>query len=60
MKKKVNKLLIEKAKRNEEEGKYILYLYSESEKGYNYRRIFRGNRQECFLEKRKLLNEDGF
>lgn len=48
------KLIIEKAKFNDEEGKYILYGYSETEKGSCYRRLFRGTKKEC-IEKRKNL-----
>lgn len=48
------KLIIEKAKFNDEEGKYILYGYSETERGSCYRRLFRGTKKEC-LEKRKNL-----
>lgn len=48
------KLIVEKAKLEDEEGKYILYGYTETERGSCFRRLFRGTKKEC-LEKRKNL-----
>lgn len=56
--KSCKKLIISKAKRKDEKGNFILYLYSYTKKGYNFRRKFRGTLKECQLEKKRLLNEN--
>ena len=48
------RLIIEKAKLEDEEGKFILYGYSETERGCCYRRLFRGTKKAC-IELRTLL-----
>lgn len=53
---KVN-LRVEESKYPDDEGKYILVLESETERGYNFERIFKGNKRECYKEKRRILNE---
>lgn len=49
------KLFIEKARFNDEEGNYILFGYTQSEKGFCYRRLFRGTKKECTLKKKEIL-----
>lgn len=44
-KKKYYNLEIEKARYKSDEGNYIIYLHSETEKGINYRRIYRGTKK---------------
>lgn len=54
---KVN-LRVEESKYPDEDGKYILVLESETERGCNYERIFKGNKRECYREKRRLLGKE--
>ena len=50
------KLIIEKVKQKDnEEGNFILFGYSESERGSSYRRLFRGTKKAC-IEKRRCYN----
>ena len=50
------KLIIEKTKqKDKEKGNFILFGYSESERGSCYRRLFRGTKQECIKEKLKFI-----
>lgn len=50
------KLIIEKTKqKDKEKGNFILFGYSESERGSCYRRLFRGTKQEC-EEQRRCMN----
>lgn len=50
------KLIIEKTKqKDKEKGNFILFGYSESERGSCYRRLFRGTRKECENEKLKFI-----
>lgn len=49
------KLIIEKTKLEDEEGNYILYGYTETLRGFCYRRLFRGTKKECIEKKREIL-----
>lgn len=50
------KLIIEKVKQKDnEKGNFILFGYSESERGSSYRRLFRGTKKEC-IEQRRCYN----
>lgn len=55
-KKKYYNLEIEKARYKSDEGNYIIYLHSETEKGINYRRIYRGSKKACELRRKELIN----
>nr|DAM30810.1 MAG TPA: hypothetical protein [Caudoviricetes sp.] len=59
MNKSIKKLIISKAQRKDENGNFILYLYSYTKNGFNFRRIFRGTFKECLIEKRRILDENG-
>lgn len=49
---------VEESKYPDNEGKYILVYESESTQGYNYQRVFKGNKRECYREKRRLLGKE--
>lgn len=51
----IKRLIIEKAKLEDEEGNYILYGYSETARGFCYRRLFRGTKKECITQRQILL-----
>lgn len=51
----IKKLIIEKAKLDDEEGRFILYGYTETERGFCYRRLFRGTKKECIERKNLIL-----
>lgn len=53
MKKK--ELIVDKSNQPDKEGNHILWLYSKTERGECWRRIFKGTRKECFNKKRELL-----
>ena len=56
IKKKINKLIINKSKYPDEDGNYVLFHYSETNHGCNWRRIFKGSENECLEYKLKLMN----
>ena len=53
---KKDKLVIDKSKFPDEEGNYVLFHYSETERGYNWRGIFKGSKKECLEYKLKLIH----
>lgn len=55
-KKKKQKLVIRESKYPDEQGKYILWLYSETKHGCNWRGLFKGSKKECFEKKLNLIN----
>ena len=50
---------VEESKYPDNEGNYILVLESETEKGCNYQRVFKGNKRECYREKKRRLGKYG-
>lgn len=53
----MKKLKVERSLYPSETGTHILFLYSETERGLNIKRIFKGSRRKCIEEKRRLENE---
>lgn len=53
----MKKLKVEKSLYPDDKGTHILFLYSESERGINIKRIFKGSRRKCLEEKRRLESE---
>lgn len=43
----MKKLKIELSKYPEKDKEYILFLYSETKRGFSVRRIFKGTKEEC-------------
>lgn len=53
----MKKLIVEKVNlmdRLRESGNYILWSYSETERGCNYTRIFRGTKKHVFKKEKRL------
>jgi hypothetical protein len=48
---------VEESKYPDNEGNYILVLESETERGCNYQRVFKGNKRECYREKKRRLGK---
>lgn len=55
---KVKKLLIvEKSKFPDNDGKYVLWLYSKTKRGECWRGLFKGSKKECIEKKLAMINE---
>lgn len=55
---KVKKLLIvEKSKIPDNDGKYVLWLYSRTKRGECWRGLFKGSKKECIERKLDMINE---
>lgn len=54
---KVKKLIVEKSKFPDNDGKYVLWLYSKTKHGKCWRGLFKGSRKECIEKKLAMINE---
>ena len=53
---KKDKLIIDKSKFPDSDGNYVLFHYSETAHGCNWRGIFKGSKRECLERKLELIN----
>lgn len=53
-----NKLVIEKSKEPVDTDTHILYHISETLRGYNCRRIFKGSYYQCLKKKEELTKDE--
>ncbi len=53
---KKDKLIIDKSKFPDSDGNYVLFHYSETKRGSNWRGIFKGTKKECLEYKLNLIN----
>lgn len=54
----MKKLIVEKVNlmdRLRESGNYILWSYSETERGCNYTRLFRGTKKACIQKRKEIM-----
>lgn len=54
---KKDKLVIDKSKFPDKDGNYVLFHYSETKRGSNWRGIFKGTKKECLEYKLNLIND---
>lgn len=57
---KMKKYKIEKSIFPEGKNTHLVVMYSTSEHGYNYQRVFKGSREECKIKKEELENESKY
>ena len=52
----MKKLKVERSLYPSDNRTHVLFLYTETERGFGAKRIFKGTRRKCLEEKRRLEN----